>query len=81
MHNKCMLSTKDNPFNPLEDFDNWYLYDMEKGYDSCGYLMRIARLSDDFTQKESDVEIERAIDEIIKFNPLNIYIKVSKQVE
>ena len=26
------ISTFDNPFNPFEDFDNWFLYDCEKDY-------------------------------------------------
>ena len=30
------------------------------------------------TQKEENEEIERAIDEIIKYDILNVYIKVSK---
>lgn len=74
----CMLSTIDNPFNPFEDYSSWLMFDKEKGYDSAERLMRIAKLSDDMTQKEENEEIERAIDEIIKYDILNVYIKVSK---
>ena len=74
----CMLSTIDNPFNPFEDYSSWLMFDKEKGYDSAERLMRIAKLTDDMTQKEENEEIERAIDEIIKYDILNIYIKVSK---
>ena len=74
----CMLSTIDNPFNPFEDYSSWLMFDKEKGYDSAERLMRIAKLSDDMTQKEENEEIERAIDEIIKFDFLNVYTKVSK---
>ena len=74
----CMLSTIDNPFNPFEDYSSWLMFDKEKGYDSAERLMRIAKLTDDMTQKEETEEIERAIDEIIKYDILNIYIKVSK---
>ena len=73
-----MLSTIDNPFNPFEDYSSWLMFDKEKGYDSAERLMRIAKLTDDMTQKEENEEIERAIDEIIKYDILNIYIKVSK---
>lgn len=73
-----MLSTIDNPFNPFEDYSSWLMFDKEKGYDSAERLMRIAKLTDDMTQKEETEEIERAIDEIIKYDILNVYIKVSK---
>ena len=73
-----MLSTIDNPFNPFEDYSSWLMFDKEKGYDSAERLMRIAKLTDDMTQKEENEEIERAIDEIIKYDILNVYIKVCK---
>lgn len=73
-----MLSTIDNPFNPFEDYSSWLMFDKEKGYDSAERLMRIANLTDDMTQKEENEEIERAIDEIIKYDILNVYVKVSK---
>ena len=74
----CMLSTIDNPFNPFEDYSSWLMFDKEKGYDSAERLMRIAKLTDDMTQKEENEEIERAIDQIIKYDILNVYVKVSK---
>lgn len=75
MSNECMLTTFDNPFDPFEQFTSWFLFDVEKGYDSCSYLARIAKLSDDMSQVEKDKEIERAIDEILKYDDLNIYKK------
>lgn len=74
----CMLTTFDNPFDPFEDFTSWMLFDKEKGYDSSERLMRIAKLSDDMTQKEVDDEIERAINEIVKYDFMNIYKKVTQ---
>lgn len=73
-----MLSTIDNPFNPFKDFNSWFLFDVEKGYNSCAYLARIAKTSNEFTEKEEDEEIERAIDEIIKYDFMNLYIKVTE---
>lgn len=77
---KVMLTTIDNPFDPIDDFTSWRRYDEEKGYNTCCYLARIANLSDDMSQKEEDEEIERAIDEIIELNPLGIYKKVKKEI-
>ena len=75
----CMLTTVDNPFDPFEQFTSWWLFDIEKGYNSCSRLMRIANLSDDLSSKEEEIEIERAIDEIIKYDFLDVYKKVKKE--
>lgn len=74
----CALTTIDNPFDPIDQFDEWYLYDMQKGYSSCAYLARIARTSDALTDAENEREIERAIDEIIKYDFMNIYKKIKR---
>ena len=75
---KCMLTTIDNPYDPFDNFKAWYLYDVQKGYNCCSYLARIAKTSDEMTEKENDEEIERAIDEIIQHDFMNIYVKVKK---
>ena len=74
------LTTFDNPFDPFEEFTSWWMFDVEKGYNTCAYVDRIAHVTDDMTQKEVNEEIERAIDEIILYNPLNIYKKVKREV-
>ena len=79
MANDCMLTTFDNPYNPFDQFTLWLMFDKEKGYNTCEYLARIVQLSDDLSEKEIDDETERAIDEIIKYDPLNIYKKVTKE--
>ena len=71
---QVMLTTIDNPFDPFDDFDNWYNFDMDKGYNSCAYLARIAYTSDALSDAENNQELERAIDEIIVYDFLNIYI-------
>ena len=52
MSNECMITTFDNPYNPFEQFSEWFLFDVEKGYNTCSYIARIANFSDDMTQKE-----------------------------
>lgn len=76
---KCALTTFDNPYNPFEQFTSWFLFDEEKGYHSCAYLGRIARTSDQLSEEENNQEVERAIDEIIKYDFRNIYKKVKIQ--
>jgi hypothetical protein len=79
MFQEVMLTTIDNPFDPFEQFTSWWLFDIEKGYNTCSYLARIAKLSEEMSDEEVNYEIERAIDEILKFNPFNIYIKVTRK--
>lgn len=74
-----MLTTFDNPFDPFEQFTSWFMFDAEKGYNTCGKLARIAQLSDDLSEKETNEEITRAIDEIIEYDFMNIYKKVQKK--
>lgn len=81
MANNCMLTTFDNPFDPFEQFTSWFMFDVEKGYNSCAYLARIAKLTDDMSDQEVSDEINRAIDEIIKYDFMNIYKKVEKTSE
>ena len=76
----CMLTTIDNPFDPFEQFTDWFMFDVEKGYNTCSYLARIAKLTDDMSDQEVNDEIERAIDEIIQYDFMNIYKKVTKAV-
>ena len=73
---KCALTTFDNPFNPITEFDKWFMYDEDQGYQSSAYLARIARTSNQLSDEENDAEIERAIDEIIKHDFLGVYTKV-----
>jgi hypothetical protein len=76
---KVALTTFDNPYNPFENFNEWFLFDVEKGYNSCEYLGRIAHTSDQLSDYENDEEVERAIDEIVMLDPFNIYKKVKNE--
>ena len=79
MENEIAITTIDNPFDPFEQFTSWFMFDMEKGYYSCSKVARIANFSDDMSQKEIDEENERAIDELIKYDFLDVYKKVSRK--
>lgn len=74
-----MLTTVDNPFDPITEFDEWYNYDESKGYCTSGYLARIAITSNDLGNLAQDQAIEDAIDEIIQMNPDGFYKKVTDE--
>lgn len=79
MIREVALTTNDNPFDPLDEFENWFKFDIQKNYNSCSYLARIARVSDAMTEEERTQEQERAIDEIIKYDFRKIYKKVVRE--
>lgn len=77
----CMLTTIDNPFDPFEQFDDWYRFDVEKQYYSSERWTRFANFTDDMTEQEEREESERAIDEFIALDFLDLYKKVKKEVK
>lgn len=71
-----MLTTIDNPYDPFTEFDEWNAYDIQAGYNTCGYVARIARTSPELSEADETIAINQAIDEIVKLNVLGIYKKV-----
>ena len=81
----CMLTTVDNPFDPFEQFDSWFMFDVEKGYYSCSKLARtLDRMGisvfEGLSQQEIDNATEAAIDEIIKYDFTDTFIKTKRPV-
>lgn len=73
-----MLTTIDNPFDPFDQFDEWWTYDVTNGYNTCSYLARIAKVSDDLSEKEEDIALRQAMQEIVDYNLTGKYIIVTK---
>ena len=73
-----MLTTIDNPFNPWHNFADWQAFDVAKGYHTTSFLARIAISSDELSEADQDQAINDAIDEIVKYNVLGLYRKITK---
>ena len=76
---ESMLSTVDNPYNPFDQFDDWYAWDERSGYHSTSFLDRIAYMSDELSEEDKNLVHERAIDEIVSENVNGMFIKVSRE--
>lgn len=76
---EAMLTTVDNPYDYFTQRSEWRMFDIDQEHFCCERLARIAKVTDDMTQKEEDEEIERAIDEIIYYDPIGIYKKVKRE--
>lgn len=81
MSHRCYITTNDNPFDPSEESIDWLMFDIEKGYDSCGLLATFANIKDDMTQTEINAEIERAIDRIVAIDFTDTYKKITKELK
>jgi hypothetical protein len=73
-----MLTTKDNPYSPFDQFDLWLQYDLEMGYQTCERLGKIILLEDGMTDKEKEEAMDQAIDEIVKNDPLGIFVRATE---
>lgn len=73
------LSTSDNPFDPFENFNDWYNFDESKGYHTVEYLARVATPSDDISTREAILAINEAVEEALLLNLTGNRIKVEKE--
>lgn len=71
-----MLTTVDNPFDPKDQFDAWFLFDTQNGYNSCALLAHLSDTNDLRPDEYIDQEIEATIDNIVENDPLHLYKKV-----
>lgn len=74
-----MLTTVDNPYNPFTQFEEWYAYDTNMGYNTSAYLARIAKTSEYLTDAENDQAVDDAIGEILYLDVLGIYQRVTRE--
>ena len=72
------VTTIDNPFDFFTQFDDWYQFDESKGYHTCSYVARIANVSNELSDLDNEIEISRAIDEIVSLNLTGNYKKIEK---
>ena len=62
------ITTTDNPYNPLTEFEKWDNFDRMQGYNTTEYLARVVRTTTEFGDGTYTEDIERAIDEIVLLN-------------
>lgn len=77
-----VLTTIDNPYDPVTQYSEWYKYDTSRGYNTCGLLARISKTSDTMSDSDYEEEVDRAIDSIVEspfINPIKLYI--SKEID
>lgn len=76
---ETMLTTIDNPFNPFEQFVDWYMFDCQKGYNTYSRIARLMPDDDSLSSIEKDRIEDNIIDRMIQHDPLGIYTKVDEE--
>ena len=76
----CALTTKDNPYDYFKNPDEWASYEVFTGSRVYNMLGRFVYNSSDISYEQHAREIERAIDDIIKHDPIGIFVKVTTEV-
>lgn len=71
-----LITTVDNPFDPFNDFDNWYRFDVDHGYYTWSKVCRLADYKDSNSEQENDRAFEAAIDRLVEIDFLNLFKKV-----
>ena len=78
-----LLTTKDNPYNPFTQYDDWKYFDEKtKHYNTEAYIAReVGMLDPDISEQELAYERMKAFKEIIKLNDemgFDIYVLISR---
>lgn len=71
-----MLTTVDNPYNPLTEFEDWLAWDTHAGYYSLALLGRVGYYSDDLSEADQELAVQQAIDEIVTENVSGMHKKI-----
>ena len=77
---ESFVTTLDNPYDFFTQFDEWYAFDTQMGYNTCAYVARIAKTYSDMSQKDYDQALEDAISEILRLNITGNYRRCVKKI-
>ena len=76
---RLALTTEDNPFDPFDEFEEWFKFDVSRGYHTCAYLARVTTTSTDLTEADQLEATNEAIEEILKLNLTGNYQVVERE--
>ncbi len=77
---QTMLTTVDNPYNPFTHYDEWFAFDMRKGYNTPSVLARTVVTSDELSDADQQQAIDDGIRQILDENVTGMYRTVTMSV-
>lgn len=73
------LTTTDNPFSPIDDYDNWSKFDHDHGYNTDELVARIVGPIDfDLPEVIVNEAFDDAIKWLFEWNPTGNYLIVTE---
>ena len=70
MSRAVALTTSDNPYDPITNYDEWERFDTLKRYFTNDFLDRICHTTTELGDQMYVDDIEKAIDEAVKYNTI-----------
>ena len=68
MSRAVALTTSDNPYDPITNYDEWERFDTLNRYFTNDYLDRVCHTTTELGEDMLAEDVENAIDEAVKFN-------------
>ena len=79
MAREVALTTTDNPYDPFDQYDQWYNFDTNAGYCTDAYIARVMKSSSELPETEQASDYENAINEILHYNLTGNYKKIVRE--
>lgn len=73
------VTTLDNPFDPINDFDRWWNEDRHLQHLTCERLSRLGQFSNDLQPIDEIQEMERVIKRMIELFPHEGYRLIKRE--
>ena len=70
------ITTFDNPYDPADEFDDWFRFDRAHGYGTLEFFARLTNFGDESSESSQDEDIEAAIDTILELDGSGFYKKL-----
>lgn len=70
---RFLLTTRDNPYHPADEFDKWWKFDLEHGYHTSQKVAKLAASSRYFTDAEEQRATNWAVLDIMRLDELDRY--------
>lgn len=82
-YKEAMLTTTDNPWDPFDNFYEWYREDQRLAQDQCratccGYLAKLMPCTDEVSEEEYNQVQNDVIDEIVELDLSGTFKKVTR---